>query len=326
MKHLVIGGGGPLGLRFLGVLEKLEKERVWKRRDLVSIYGTSVGAILGAMIALNYDWDTLNQYLIERPWQDVFQVSAKQIMDSYYHKGVLDQKPIDTMFKSLLQGKHLNVEITLKEFADFSGLELHVFTFDLNSYETVELSALTHPDLSLLQAIAMSSALPGIFMPILQDGKCFIDGGIQCNYPVRACLERFPDDSAHIMGVKSSCDDTRIPVTKDTSLLEFITCLAVNTIHYLRDAEKNAVKCTTVQTVVCEVKDNPLALDFLRACVCSATLRRELIIQGEMDASHYLLQKEKEKKELEEKEKEEKGKEEKEEELEQDNNSTFEKS
>ena len=30
IKHLVISGGGPLGLRYLGALEKLEKESFWK--------------------------------------------------------------------------------------------------------------------------------------------------------------------------------------------------------------------------------------------------------------------------------------------------------
>ena len=29
IKHLVISGGGPLGLRYLGALEKLEKESFW---------------------------------------------------------------------------------------------------------------------------------------------------------------------------------------------------------------------------------------------------------------------------------------------------------
>ena len=59
IKHLVISGGGPLGLRYLGALKKLEQEEFWNLDNIESIYGTSVGAIIGAFICLKYDWETL---------------------------------------------------------------------------------------------------------------------------------------------------------------------------------------------------------------------------------------------------------------------------
>ena len=85
---MVLSGGGPLGLRYLGVIEKLEQECFWKFDEIESIYGTSIGSIIGAFICLKYDWETLNKYIIERPWHDAFKVNAKQIFDSYYNKMV----------------------------------------------------------------------------------------------------------------------------------------------------------------------------------------------------------------------------------------------
>ena len=92
IKHLVIGGGGPLGLRYIGALEKLESEGFWHFEDIESIYATSIGSIIGAFICLKYEWNTLNKYIIERPWHDAFKVNAKQIFDSYYNKGLFDKK------------------------------------------------------------------------------------------------------------------------------------------------------------------------------------------------------------------------------------------
>ena len=86
IKHIVISGGGPLGFRYLGALEKLEKENFWKIDNIESIYATSIGAIIGVFLGLKYDWDTLNKYLIERPWHDAIKVNAKQIFDSYFNK------------------------------------------------------------------------------------------------------------------------------------------------------------------------------------------------------------------------------------------------
>ena len=91
IKHLVISGGGPLGFRSLGTLEKLSIEKFWNIDDTESIYGTSIGSIIGAFICLKYDWETLKKYIIERPWHEVLKVNAKQIFDSYYNKGLFDK-------------------------------------------------------------------------------------------------------------------------------------------------------------------------------------------------------------------------------------------
>jgi predicted acylesterase/phospholipase RssA len=292
IKHLVISGGGPLGLRYLGALEKLENEGFWKVDDIESIYGTSIGSIIGAFICLKYDWETLNKYVIERPWHDAFKVNAKQIFDSYYNKGLFDKKLAEIIFKPLLQAKDLSLNITLKEFYDFSKIDLHIFTFELNKFETVELSHTTHPELSLLQALTMSSALPGIFMPIITDNCCYVDGGVMCNYPINQCL-RDHTNKDDILGIKSSYDKVKdsfknVDVTEDTSLLEYVICLTINSMNFIR----NTVKIEHIEnTVRCYVTDNPLALDFIQESIRNQDLRREWLEMGEKDAIQFIAEK-----------------------------------
>ena len=72
IKHLVISGGGPYGISFLGILEYLHDQGFWKIEDIESMYATSIGTILSTVICLNYDWETVNKYFIERPWKDIF--------------------------------------------------------------------------------------------------------------------------------------------------------------------------------------------------------------------------------------------------------------
>ena len=289
IKHLVISGGGPLGLRYLGALEKLEQENFWKLDDIESIYGTSIGSIIGAFICLKYDWETLNKYIIERPWHDAFKVNAKQIFDSYYNKGLFDKKLAEIIFKPLLQAKDLNLNITLKEFYEFSKINLHIFTFELNKFETVELSHISHPNLSLLQALTMSSALPGIFMPIVIDNCCYVDGGVMCNYPLNQCLRDHPNKD-EILGIKSSYDKEtdsykNVNVTQETSLLEYVICLTINSMNFIRDT----VKIDNIEnTVRCYVTDNPLTLDFIQESISNQELRREWVKQGEEDALDFL--------------------------------------
>ena len=89
IKHLVIAGGGPIGLQFLGALEHLNEQRFWNFEEIESIYATSIGTFLGAIICLKYDWSTLNKYIIERPWHDAFKLNGKQILDAFYSKSDL---------------------------------------------------------------------------------------------------------------------------------------------------------------------------------------------------------------------------------------------
>jgi len=293
IKHLVISGGGPLGLRYLGVLEKLEKENFWKVDNIESIYGTSIGALIGSFICLKYDWETLNKYIIERPWHEAFKVSAKQLFDSYYNKGLFDKKLAEIIFKPLLQAKDLDLNITLKQFYELSKIDLHIFTFELNKFQTVELSHSTHPELSLLQALTMSAALPGIFMPTIIDNCCYVDGGLMCNYPLNQCLRDHPNTD-EILGIKSSYDKEtdsyrNVNITEETSLLEYVISLTINSMNFIRDA----VKIQHIEnTVRCFVLDNPLTLDFIQESIRNQEIRRQWIKIGEEDAIKFLLSKE----------------------------------
>ncbi len=289
IKHLVISGGGPLGFRYLGALQKLEIDGFWKFNEIETIYGTSIGAIIGTFICLKYDWETLNKYIIERPWHDAFKVNAKQIFDSYYNKGLFDKKLAEIIFKPLLEAKDLTLNITLKEFYDFSNIDLHIFTFDLNKFQTIELSHTTHPELGLLQALTMSSSLPGIFIPTIIDNCCYIDGGVLCNYPLNQCL-RDHTNKGEILGIKSSYNKetdnfANVEVTSETSLLEYVICMSINSMNYIRDT----IKMENIEnTVRCYVTNNPLTLDSIKEAIQNQELRRQWVKMGEDDALTFL--------------------------------------
>lgn len=291
IKHLVIAGGGPLGFQYLGAIKALEEQSFWKIDDIESIYGTSVGSIIGAFLCLKYDWETLFTYIIERPWHEAIKVNARQIIDSFYNKGLLDKKIAEIIFKPLLEAKNLNIGITLKELYQFSKIKLHIFSFDVNTFQTVEFTHLTHPELSLLEAITMSSALPGLVMPTIMNNACYMDGGIMCNFPIDKCL-RDHDNKDEILAVTSTFEMNidsmeNAIVSEDSSLLEYIIAFFVNTINYLykfNNTKKEMIK----NTIMCAFDQNPLNLELFKTLIHSKEKRKELIERGEMDAIQFL--------------------------------------
>jgi len=287
IKHLVIAGGGPLGLRYLGALEKLNIEGFWDLNEIESIYGTSVGTIIGVFIALKYDWETLNKYIIERPWHDAFKLSAKQIIDAYYNKGLCDKKLAEILFSPLLKAKDLSLEITLKEFYEFSNIELNLLTFELNKFQTVQLSYKTHPDLSLLQAVTMSCSLPGLFQPIFIEEGCYIDGGIKDNYPINHCLKNCTNKD-EILGVTEELDETISKIdmiTPESSILDFIIGFSINAMKYISSKTE---KDTITNEVKCRHDGNFMTLNVLKDSISNSDMRRKWLTMGEEDASIFL--------------------------------------
>lgn len=289
IKHLVIAGGGPMGLCFLGALQYLNEKSIWNIENIESIYATSIGTIIGAFVCLNYDKEVLNKYIIDRPWNDAFKLTGKQLFEAYNKKGLFDTKLAEIIFSPLLKAKDLTLDITLKEFYEFSKIEFHLYTFELNSFKTIDLSYKTHPDLSLMKALTMSCGLPGLFMPIFIDDGCYIDGGVMWNYPINYCLNDHPNED-EILGINRCNNDDvinngNILIDEESSLLDFIVGFSVNAMNYISTSVK---KSRTKNEVLCYSDGKELTLDVIRQSVSSPDMRREWILKGNQFAQNFL--------------------------------------
>ena len=289
IKHIVISGGGPLGFQFLGVLQKLEKENYWKIENIESIYGTSAGSIIGTFICLKYDWETLNKYIIERPWHESIKINPNQIFNFYDKKGIFDNDFFKIIFKPLLEAKDLSLNITLKEFYNFSNIDFHIFTFNLNKFETIDLSHSTHPDLKLLDALHMSCAIPCLFMPFIENDLCYIDGGVKHNYPINYCLKEHPNKE-EILAIKYSykTDDgkpMKAMVNPDSSLFDFISVFTINAMNYIRETIENG---DIDNKIICNIDFNLFNLDLLMEILSNLEIRKKLLEAGEQDALQLL--------------------------------------
>ena len=67
-KHLIFGGGGAAGLIMYGSLKYLNKNDIWNRKDIESIYASSIGTWLALMVLVDLDWDWIDDFIIKRPW------------------------------------------------------------------------------------------------------------------------------------------------------------------------------------------------------------------------------------------------------------------
>jgi NTE family protein len=161
----VLSGGGSLGAVQVGMLQALASAGV--APDL--LVGTSAGAMNAAWVAAHgMSADSLAglaDVWIRLRRRDVFPVEVGAAV-----RGLLGRGPGLTSARRL--GLLVNARAGISELEE-ARIPVHLVAADLLSGEGVLLSTG-----SLVTAVLASSAIPGIFPPVVRDGRHLIDGGV----------------------------------------------------------------------------------------------------------------------------------------------------
>jgi predicted acylesterase/phospholipase RssA len=281
IKHLVISGGGQTGLTFYGILRESNKYGLWNINDIQSIYSTSIGSFISVLLCLKYDWDTLDNYFIKRPWDKVFKFDLYSIINAFEKKGIFDIKLFEEMLSPLFLGMDIPLSITMKEFYHLSGIDLHIYTTELNNFELFDISHTTHPEWRVIDAVYASSTLPIVFSPLIREEHCYIDGGILLDYPVQKCLNNgaIPHE---ILGIfKENPADNSTFVNEKSNFFDYLIIIFKNIMTKILNLynityEKNEIKIKHEITVL----DSFTSLDQILNAASSSEERQRLIQFG----------------------------------------------
>jgi predicted acylesterase/phospholipase RssA len=287
IKHIVISGGGPSGLISYGIAAQLEKKEFWKLENIKSIYGCSIGAYVGLIISLGYEWEWIDDYFIKRPWGKLVGESRVNIIDIYEKKSLINERFFTEAVIPLLKGKDLNPNITLLELYNYTKIELHMFTTDINSarLEKYDISYKTFPDLPVVDALQMSMAIPIIFQPILINEHCFIDGGLLNNFPLNDCIQDQECDLDEILAFKNIWSHRKYTVNnQDSSIFDLFLCL-LKKMEVSLDTQEDQIEVK--YTIKCFIEDLS-GFDKWLETLSNETLRRDIIENGYKQADDFL--------------------------------------
>ena len=165
---LALGGGAALGWAHIGVLRVLQEENV----PVAAVSGTSIGALA----ALCFAADRLD--VLEEIARGATRVRVLSYLDPHIGR------------EAMLGGRRIARELAMhfgeRRFEDMP-MPTSVIAADLLTGEEVRLAS--GP---VVDAVAASMALPGIFRPVKRDGRTLVDGGMVANVPVGAVRELAP--------------------------------------------------------------------------------------------------------------------------------------
>ena len=228
IKHMVFSGGGPAGLITYGAVKELAEANVWSLHNIQSMYGCSIGAYLAIVLSLGYEWTWLDDYILKRPWEKVFSLTAQSFWDAYEQKGLMGEKIVLESLKPLLEAKDLSEQCTLQELYAFNHIDIHLYTTNINSMRLtkVDLSHTTHPTLSVIKALCMSMSYPLAFKPVCIDEDCFIDGGLLNNFPLNDCLTQTGCNETEVLAFKHIWNENnKVMVTPDSTIIDYMVFL-----------------------------------------------------------------------------------------------------
>lgn len=272
IRHLCISGGGIAGLTFYGILREAHNQKFWKLDDIQTMFGSSVGSLVSVVMCLGYDWDVLDNYFIKRPWNTVFKFDIYSVIQSFDKRGIFGADVIEEVLSPLFLGKDIPLTITMREFFELNGVELHMMTTEANTYNNVDISYLTHPDWRVIDAVYCSCAVPIVFSPIIRDDECYIDGDARISYPIHKCIAR-AENPDEIFGLKKEFSEPAF-VRNTSTLFDFIMIICANVLRVILGQTSGFIKNEVL------VSGNILSIDNIIRATSAREERETMISRG----------------------------------------------
>jgi len=264
--HLILSGGGVSGLASLGSLHELIKLKYIDINEIKTIHATSVGCIISLLLCfhkLNIDNESIKDYFIQRPFHELYKINIEQIINLYHSKGLFDEKSCKDLLKPFFNTIYLDLSITMKQLYELTSIELFFYSVGINNFELKELSHNTTPDLSILNAVYMSSTIPIVLKPLYYENEYFIDGGFLCNYPIKQCIDmKYKKDE--VFGIYFSYENQdKIIINEDTNIINVLLIIFKNLIilinnvinNYNKDENVNELEIILKEWTFSEIKN-----------------------------------------------------------------------
>ena len=187
---VALEGGGALGLAHIGVLQWFEDHHI----PIDYIAGTSMGGLVGGLYASGKSPEQLRELTLQQNW-DIIIGGREQYQDlSFRRKEDLRAYP-NSLIAGLKHGLALPAglnagqEISLLidhetlPYSRISSFDQLPIPFRCVATDLVSGKEVVFQDGSLAKAMRATMSIPGLFSPILDGEKMYVDGGLLRNLP-----------------------------------------------------------------------------------------------------------------------------------------------
>lgn len=164
-KILVLSGGATYGIMMLGCLERF---------DLSSIeeyWGTSIGSVICFLLHYMSPFEIFLKLFNHKDHLLEFNPSRENIS-------------LFSLSSFINFVRDLTEDITFEQLYLKTHKKLYVTGTNVSKQKLTVFSVNTHPNMKVLEALAISCSIPYIFDRKLYNGEYYVDGALSNNYPI----------------------------------------------------------------------------------------------------------------------------------------------
>lgn len=172
----VFGGGGLKGLAHVGAWRALEEAGA----PIAGVIGTSIGALVAACLAGGLSDGELSAIMLRLGQKDVLRLNRRVAW--------LNGVRAESVFRGDTLRDYIESILPVKEW-DELAFPLQINALNLATGETEWFGIGARTDVSLVDAIYASTALPVLFPPARLGDAYFVDGGVEDMLPLSRAVE-----------------------------------------------------------------------------------------------------------------------------------------
>jgi NTE family protein len=174
---VVMGGGGLKGVAHVGAWRAMEEAGIRPK----GIIGTSIGALIGALASSGMSADEMTRHVLELERTDIVRINRRTVwINGLRQLSVFRGDALREYFEGLLP------------LDGWQSLDIPVLinAVDLSDGSTEWFGTGARTDVTLVDAVYASSALPVFYPPFQVADQAFVDGGTAHPLPlIKACEE-----------------------------------------------------------------------------------------------------------------------------------------
>lgn len=194
----LFGGGAIRGAAHVGVLRALDRVGI----DITTVAGSSVGALVAALVAVGYSNDELADIFLSVNFELFRDISLGFNSKFALSKGEVFLEWLRDLIEKKYYGKaYLKGQCRRVSFKDLNK-NLIIITTNMKDFSCKEFSNFETPDFEVAMAVRISCCMPGLMRAVTMDNELLVDGDLMKGKPMWSLSKNIQNCSDRILEVR----------------------------------------------------------------------------------------------------------------------------
>lgn len=194
----LFGGGAIRGAAHVGVLRALDRVGI----DITTVAGSSVGALVAALVAVGYSNDELADIFLSVNFELFRDISLGFNSKFALSKGEVFLEWLRDLIEKKYYGEaYLKGQCRRVSFKDLNK-NLIIITTNMKDFSCKEFSIFETPDFEVAMAVRISCCMPGLMRAVTMDNELLVDGDLMKGKPMWSLSKNIQNCSDRILEVR----------------------------------------------------------------------------------------------------------------------------